>query len=158
MYKVFSFIFDIGNVLFTHQVFVDSHGDRKVVFTPIEEGIALLKECHAISARSGSLVLACTNLKKPEIVLLQELFPSTVALFKEIVSPDRALFKKPQAEMFQYLLTSYDLIPHHTLFFDDDIRNVEAARSVGIQGIHVEEGAKAREALKFYIPELGLKK
>ena len=155
MQKGFSFVFDIGNVLFTHHVARDYAGVENVSFTPLEEGLALLKECHALSERDGSLVLACTNLKKHEIAVLRELFPQTVALFKGIVSPEEALSKKPDPAIFQYMFATYDLIPHQTLFFDDMLRNIEAARSVGMKGIHVSDNAQVRRAVKLHIPEFG---
>ncbi len=155
MKKVFSFVFDIGNVLFTHHVTVDQEGNEHVRFTPLEEGLALLKACHAMSQRDGSLVLACTNLKKHEIRVLNEHFPEIFALFNGIVSPDVALYKKPDLALFHYMLTAYDLIPHHTIFFDDMLRNVEAARSMGMKGIHIGDSRQVQEALKLHIPEFG---
>ena len=115
MQKGFSFVFDIGNVLFTHHVERDYTGVENVSFTPLEEGLALLKECHALAQRDGSLV-SCTNLKKHEIAVLRELFPQTVALFKGIVSPEEALSKKPDPAIFHYMFATYVLIPHQTLY------------------------------------------
>lgn len=152
MQKGFSFVFDIGNVLFTHELSRDGSGEEVITFAPIEEGLIVLKECHAMSERDSTLILACTNLKKYEIDLLKQLFPDTLSLFHGIVSPDVALYKKPDTRMFQYLLSAYDLIPHQTVFFDDLIRNVEAARSVGMKGIHVEDSLLVRKALKQHIP------
>ncbi|MBA2307399.1 HAD-IA family hydrolase [Candidatus Dependentiae bacterium] len=157
MHQIFSFVFDMGNVLFTRDVVVDTDGAPKVTFTPLDEGIALLKECHALSEQQGSLLLACTNLKKQELILLKELFPETIALFKGIVAPDVALSKKPDAAIFQYMLATYDLIAHRTLFFDDDIRNIEAARLAGLRGIQVVDFAQVRKEMKRHIPDFALR-
>jgi putative hydrolase of the HAD superfamily len=45
--------------------------------------------------------------------------------------------RKPDAEIFEYVLNDSKLIPDQTLFLDDNALNVAGARSVGIKAIHV---------------------
>ena len=46
-------------------------------------------------------------------------------------------FRKPNKDSFENLLKKSNLIPHETLFIDDDIKNVEAAREPGIRAVHL---------------------
>ena len=48
--------------------------------------------------------------------------------------------RKPDREIYEYVLADAELIPGETMFFDDLQINVEAARQVGIQGVWHEVG------------------
>ncbi|RYF29400.1 MAG: HAD family phosphatase [Chloroflexi bacterium] len=43
--------------------------------------------------------------------------------------------RKPDPEIYKYVLNSLDVIPEATLFIDDDAKNVEAAKALGMNGI-----------------------
>lgn len=49
----------------------------------------------------------------------------------------RMLLRKPEPEIFEHVLEENFLIPEETLFLDDNLQNVEAARGVGIKCVHV---------------------
>ncbi|UXI04187.1 HAD family hydrolase [Photobacterium sp. TY1-4] len=55
---------------------------------------------------------------------------------------------KPQPEIYQSLLTQFDLKASETVFIDDMPYNVEGAESVGIAGIQFETSAQCESALK----------
>lgn len=46
--------------------------------------------------------------------------------------------KKPQEEAYRILLEKLCLLPSECLFIDDQLKNVEAARAVGIPAIHFQ--------------------
>ncbi|WP_343304700.1 HAD family phosphatase [Chitinophaga niabensis] len=46
--------------------------------------------------------------------------------------------RKPGKEIYQLILDENDLRPEHTLFIDDTLPNVEAAKELGIQAIHLQ--------------------
>jgi putative hydrolase of the HAD superfamily len=48
--------------------------------------------------------------------------------------------RKPDAEIYYYVLENEKLDPATTIFIDDSVQNVAAARSVGMQGIVLEPG------------------
>jgi epoxide hydrolase-like predicted phosphatase len=48
--------------------------------------------------------------------------------------------RKPDPEIFEYLLTKEKLIPEKTLFIDDTIMHIETARNLGIQTYHLHKG------------------
>jgi glucose-1-phosphatase len=62
------------------------------------------------------------------------------ALFEKAWFSYRIGMKKPDIEIFEYVLSSHDLLPAETLFIDDTLMHVEAAESAGIQGYHLKPG------------------
>lgn len=64
-----------------------------------------------------------------------------------IVSADLGLLK-PQAEIYQALLTQNQIEASETVFIDDMPYNVEGAKVVGISAIQFENSAQCEDALK----------
>lgn len=65
--------------------------------------------------------------------------------------------RKPDLEIYEYVLADAELLPEETVFFDDLEINVEAARKLGIQGILHAVGSdivKATGQLLFNAPAL----
>jgi putative hydrolase of the HAD superfamily len=54
---------------------------------------------------------------------------------------------KPDPAIFEHVLNDSGLDPAETLFIDDYIINVEAARSCGLQAIHIADGMEVAELL-----------
>ncbi len=48
--------------------------------------------------------------------------------------------RKPEPEIFNYLINKHDLSPKRTLFVDDKFENTEAARQAGIAVWHLQVG------------------
>lgn len=55
--------------------------------------------------------------------------------FKGVVISADIGFLKPGKEIYNHLLSTYQLEPAHTLFIDDLVVNVEGAKKVGMQAI-----------------------
>jgi len=55
---------------------------------------------------------------------------------------------KPQAEIYQALLTQYKLEASETVFIDDMPYNVAGAKAVGIAGVQFENAAQCEGELK----------
>ncbi|EGR1221253.1 TPA: HAD family hydrolase [Vibrio parahaemolyticus] len=68
-----------------------------------------------------------------------------------IVSAEVELLK-PQPEIYQALLSRYDLNPSETVFLDDMPYNVEGAKQVGMAAIQFENASQCESELK----EMGL--
>ena len=47
--------------------------------------------------------------------------------------------RKPDAEIYQYVLDNVSYLPEETLFLDDNLENIEGAVALGIKVIHVTE-------------------
>ncbi|OJJ14242.1 hypothetical protein BKI52_43680 [marine bacterium AO1-C] len=45
--------------------------------------------------------------------------------------------RKPWPEIYQQIIDENELNPAETLFIDDNVENIQAANSVGLQGLHV---------------------
>ena len=61
----------------------------------------------------------------------------------KIISGESGIIK-PDPDIYQLLLNTYDLTPNYTVFIDDKSANVDAARALGIHGIHFQNPAKLR--------------
>ena len=55
---------------------------------------------------------------------------------------------KPDLEIFKFLMSSYNLTPQKTVFIDDKLVNVEAAKELGIHGIHFKNASILRKDLR----------
>ncbi|MEO6916390.1 MAG: HAD family phosphatase [Chitinophagaceae bacterium] len=82
-----------------------------------------------------------------------ELFP--VALerydflqwFEGIVMSGEERTRKPFPEIYQTLLSRFNINPQEAIFIDDSLRNIKGAEAVGIEGIHFTSPAQLRAAL-----------
>ena len=50
--------------------------------------------------------------------------------------------RKPDAEIFQFVLDTHGLAPGETLFIDDTLEHISTANSLGIQTWHLQAGAE----------------
>jgi 2-haloacid dehalogenase len=73
--------------------------------------------------------------------------------FEGIVVSGDEKTRKPFLPIYQILLDRYAVDPTSAVFIDDSLPNVEAARSLGIHGIHFQSAAQLEAALK----DLGVK-
>jgi len=61
--------------------------------------------------------------------------------------------RKPFPEIYQYTLEKYNIIPSKAVFIDDNLKNIEAARDLGIHGIHFQNPNQ----LRAHLLQLGVK-
>lgn len=55
--------------------------------------------------------------------------------------------RKPDREIYEYVLADAELVPEETIFFDDLPVNIEAARQAGIRGVLHPEGKEIEEVV-----------
>lgn len=55
----------------------------------------------------------------------------------KVISCDCHLLK-PEREIYELILNNYNLKPDETIFIDDSQNNVDAAKKIGIHGIHLK--------------------
>jgi FMN phosphatase YigB (HAD superfamily) len=67
-------------------------------------------------------------------------YPDFDALFEKAYFSYRLKLKKPDPAIFQHVVNENRLDPKETLFVDDTLVHVEAARKLGINGYHLPEG------------------
>jgi 2-haloacid dehalogenase len=108
-----------------------------------EDTVAILHELKA----GGTPLYALSNWSA-------EMFPHAeakydwLALFDGIVVSGRVGMIKPERDIFDYLLATYDLRADDLLFVDDHEPNVLAARTYGIAAHHFQGAAGLRAVLE----------
>lgn len=80
-----------------------------------------------------------------KILLDNHGMPSLGAFFDKVYLSHRIGMRKPNKEIFQYIMDSNGLKPEHTLFIDDSPQHIAGARELGIQTIWLEKGMTIEE-------------
>ena len=60
-------------------------------------------------------------------------------IFQKVYYSNEIGLRKPNAEVFDYVLSDNAFNAENTLFFDDSIQHVEGARRCGIQAVHLTD-------------------
>lgn len=68
--------------------------------------------------------------------------------FEGIVVSGKEKLIKPDARIYQLLLSRYDLKAEQCLFIDDNKKNIDKARELGFQVIHLADGVNLSEEVK----------
>lgn len=71
-------------------------------------------------------------------------------LFDGILVSGKEKLKKPDLKIYQLLLNRYELKPENCLFIDDNFRNVQAAKSLGIHSYHFKNAVSLEQAFFKY--------
>jgi FMN phosphatase YigB (HAD superfamily) len=111
------------------------------VFTPIEPMIALAE---ALKTRVPRLLLSNTNAIHMDYIF--EHYPFLNDFDAHVLSHEVGMLK-PDAAIYRYTLEKYGLAAERAVFLDDLAANVEAARRVGMIGIHYQNPDQARAEL-----------
>jgi 2-haloacid dehalogenase len=109
---------------------------------PITETVRILAELRD----AGMKLYALTNWSQDTFPYALERYPF-LQWFRDIVVSGRERVIKPDPEIFQLLLARSGTEPAHTVFIDDSIKNVEAARRLGLQAIHFRGAPQLRADL-----------
>lgn len=148
-FRAQNIIFDLGGVLFEHSK-IDA-----TLFSSINDGLELLNKCYLRQDSSGNRLYklyVCSNWKTERINRLKEEFPIVFAMFDGVVFATLAQAKKPDLRIYNYLLNAYCLDPRECIFLDDQFQNIEAARTLGMHGICVDNF----NAVELNLRELGI--
>ena len=92
---------------------------------------------------------AITNFAADTFAECQERFP-TLKVFKDIVISGEEGLVKPELAIYECLLDRNKLEAENCLFIDDSLKNVEAARTVGMHAHHFQSPYLLAEALRSY--------
>ena|SRR5688572_16895909 len=68
--------------------------------------------------------------------------------FEGIVVSGVEKVRKPRPEFYQILFDRYNVIPGNSLFIDDNLKNVEAAKLVGLTTIHFKSPEQLEDELR----------
>lgn len=108
----------------------------------IEDSVAVLEELKA----RGEKVYGITNFSREKWAECLIRFPFLQSFDGVVVSAHERVIK-PDPAIYQILFERYDLAPEDCIFIDDSAKNIETARSLGMQGIHFVEPIDLRAEL-----------
>lgn len=89
-----------------------------------------------------------THIAEFEKTLLQQhKINNLSAFFKKDYYSCRVGMRKPDAEIFEFVLNENNLIPEETLFIDDTIHHTEGAKKLNIFSVLLPKGKEFKEAI-----------
>ena len=115
----------------------------------IQGTVDILKE---LSDDPNYKVVALTNWS-------HETFPKAIAKFsflkwfEGILVSGEEKTRKPFPEIYELTLSKFNLKAGESLFIDDNLRNIEAARKFGIHSIHFQSPEQLNKGLGAYIKQ-----
>jgi epoxide hydrolase-like predicted phosphatase len=77
--------------------------------------------------------------------------PSLDAFFNKAYYSHQMGYRKPEKEAYQLILDNHGLDPAETVFIDDTLPNIEGARAVGLQTIHLQTPKTILELFKLAV-------
>ena len=112
--------------------------------TPIQATIDLL---HTLHQEASHDLFVLSNMHHASIGYLEEHF-DIWKLFTGKVISCRVAKVKPEPDIFDYLLSTHNLIPQETVFIDDMKENVQAALAFGVRAIQFHNASQCRRELR----------
>jgi 2-haloacid dehalogenase len=106
--------------------------------------VAILK---ALKAADVPLY-AITNFSREKFAECQKRFPFLAEDFLDVVVSAHERLVKPDPRIYRVLFERNAIEPAQTVFVDDSLANVEAARGVGMHAIHFTGAADLEAALR----------
>jgi 2-haloacid dehalogenase len=94
-------------------------------------------------------LVALTNWSHETFPIAQKRF-EFLKWFEGIVVSGDEKTRKPFKDIYDITLNRFNITPEKSLFIDDNLRNIEAANALGINGIHFETPEKLIQQLKAY--------
>lgn len=116
---------------------------QETVGEPIAKSVDMLQTLQ----QKGIRTYALTNFSAETYPLAVAQFPFLTQFDGTVVSGDEGVIK-PDPAIYQLLMQRYTIAPSRAVFIDDKLENVEAARHLGLHGIHFTEPGAARIALR----------
>ena len=101
----------------------------------------------SLKANGFPIIYGLTNWSAETFPTVQKTY-RIFSLIDKIVVSGEVKQLKPNPEIFYTLLNKFDLKPEESLFIDDNIKNVEGAKAVGINAVLFRGVEKLREDLK----------
>lgn len=128
-----------------HRTLFEAFFDRwhETVGEPIAESVDMLRSLR----RSGIRTFALTNFSAETYPLAVARFPFLAEFDGTVVSGEEGIVK-PDPEIYQRLMQRYSITASHAVFIDDRLENVDAARRLGLHGIHFVEPDAVRAELR----------
>lgn len=130
-----------------HEQLIRTYYERwhKMLGGSINEGVKILNKLK----KSGNYNLyALTNWSAETFHVAIERY-DFLQLFEGIVVSGKEKTRKPFRKIYEIILDRYDLAPENCVFIDDSIRNVEAAKELGINAIQFKNSRQLTNELNY---------
>ncbi|MBU0769120.1 MAG: HAD family phosphatase [Proteobacteria bacterium] len=109
---------------------------------PIQETVDVIMEL----SEKGYSLYVLSNMHKHSFEYLSGAY-DIWKHFSGIVISSHIKSIKPEPEIFEYLIGTYNLIPRNTVFLDDLKCNIAIAKKFGLNTIHVKNASQSKEEL-----------
>ena len=113
---------------------------------PISGTLTILEQLH--QAKRYDL-FALTNWSAETWPIAIDLYPF-LGWFQGVLVSGQEKMRKPNPVFYRLLEDRFPLLLQSSLFIDDNLRNVEAARELGLRTIHFHSPEQLRDALSEY--------
>ncbi len=113
----------------------------------IEENVTLFQK---LKASKKYKIYALTNWSAEKWDKALELFPF-LNDFDGVVVSGIEKTRKPFSKIYEIILERYNIIPQNAVFIDDNLKNVEKAKELGIHAIQCKNPSQVREDLGKYV-------
>ena len=110
----------------------------------ISETVAILKQLISLNKYK---IVALTNWSHETFPVALERF-EFLQWFEGILVSGEEKTRKPFKEIYDLTLERFDIKANEAIFIDDNLRNIETANTLGINGIHFSSAQKLAEQLK----------
>jgi 2-haloacid dehalogenase len=116
---------------------------QETISGPIHETVEILKK---VKASNGLRLYALTNWSAETFPWALENF-DFLHWFEGIVVSGLEKTRKPFPEFYQILFDRFKIDPAKAVFIDDNIKNIEGAKKVGLQTIHFQSAQQLSDQL-----------
>ena len=127
---------------FAHELHLFDERWVETLGGPIEENVALMRRLKA----AGRPVYALSNFAAVKFATARNMF-DFLGEFDHAVISGHVGVVKPDPRIFEALFEQIGRRPEELLFVDDQLKNIEAARAVGMPSIHFKPGVDLESEL-----------
>ena len=139
LYSLWKPYFDKWNVNLTEEEFLNYCFSVEKENTELTDLARRLKD-------KGVLIIILSNNFRERAGYYDENFPFLKEIFNGVYYSWQTGFVKPDVKAFENILEKHSLKPEDVLYFDDSDKNIELAKSIGIEAYTFDD--KAVELLK----------
>lgn len=125
--------------------------ETRAALTPIDGTMRLLEDL----AAAGVHLFLLSNMPVSTFEYLTGKF-QFFRHFRDLVISGAVLLAKPEPAIYKHLVEKTGIVPAESVFIDDVLKNVIAARECGLHAIQFRDPASCRQELRAYLPDAGL--
>ena len=97
-------------------------------------------------------VIAFSNTNTTHCQIMKEKYERIFTSFDKLYFSNEIGLRKPDSDAFKFIIAKHGMKPENVIFFDDLIENIEGAKKIGINVVHVN----GIQSIKNGIRKLGI--